>query len=104
MITDAVWVDFDGDKQLDLVTAGEWMPIRFYHNDGGRLRDVTAPTSLPPMRGWWSSLAVGDFDRDGRPDLVAGNLGLNYTLHDVEGQRVRRLRGRLPGNSAPTSC
>lgn len=79
MITDAVWTDFDGDGRLDLVTAGEWMPIQFFHNDGKRFTDVTAKTGLGPMRGWWFSLAVGDFDHDGRPDLVAGNLGLNYT-------------------------
>ena len=79
MITDAAWVDFDGDGRLDLVTVGEWMPIQFFHNDGNRLTDVTAKTGLPPLRGWWFSLAVGDFDHDGRPDLVAGNLGLNYT-------------------------
>ena len=79
MITDAVWIDFDGDGRLDLVTAGEWMPLRFYRNDGTRLRDVTGSTRLPPLRGWWYTLAVGDFDRDGRPDLVAGNLGLNFT-------------------------
>jgi hypothetical protein len=78
MITDAVWVDFDGDGKLDLVTVGEWMPIQFYHNDGKQLHNVTAASHLPPMRGWWYSLAVGDFDRDGRPDIVAGNLGLNY--------------------------
>jgi len=79
MVTDAAWVDFDGDGKLDLVTVGEWMAIEFYRNDGTHLQNVTASTHLPPMRGWWSSLAVGDFDHDGKPDLVAGNLGLNYS-------------------------
>ncbi|HKW39942.1 MAG TPA: VCBS repeat-containing protein [Gemmatimonadales bacterium] len=79
MITAAVWIDFDGDGRLDLVTAGEWMPLHFYKNDGKRLRDVTASMGLPPLRGWWYSLASGDFNHDGRPDLVAGNLGLNYS-------------------------
>jgi len=79
MITDAVWIDFDGDGRLDLVTAGQWMPIQFYRNEGTRFRNVTASLGLPPMRGWWYSLAAGDFNHDGRVDLVAGNLGLNYT-------------------------
>jgi hypothetical protein len=79
MITDALWVDYDGDGRLDLVTAGEWMPLRFYHNDGNRLRDATADAHLPPLRGWWFSLAAGDVDHDGRPDIIAGNLGLNYS-------------------------
>src|SRR5206468_7474935 len=77
MVTDAAWVDFDGDGHLDLVTVGEWMPIQFFHNESGHLRNVSAATGLPPSRGWWYSLAVGDFDGDGRPDFVAGNLGLN---------------------------
>jgi len=43
------------------------------------LHDVTQSTRLPPLRGWWFNLAAGDFDGDGRNDLVAGNLGLNYS-------------------------
>src|SRR5205809_520235 len=78
MITAAVWIDFDGDGRLDLVTAGEWMPLQFFHNEGGKLRNVTASIGLPPMRGWWYSLATGDFNHDGHPDLVAGNAGLNF--------------------------
>jgi len=79
MITDALWVDFTGDGRVDLVTVGEWMPAQFYANDGAQLRTVTRSTGLPPMRGWWYSLAAGDFNNDGHLDLVAGNLGVNYT-------------------------
>ena len=98
MITDAVWIDFDGDGQLDLVMAGEWMPLRFYRNDGTRLRDVTGSTGLPPLQGWWYSLAVGDFDRDGRPDLVAGNLGLNYTYTTSKDSRFGVYAADLTGH------
>ncbi len=98
MITDAVWVDFDGDGRLDLVTAGEWMPIQFYSNDGKRLKNVTGSTGLPPLGGWWYSLAVGDFDNDGRPDLVAGNLGLNYTYTTARGSRFGVYAGDFTGN------
>ncbi len=79
MVTAAVCMDFNGDGRMDLVTAGEWMPIQFYGNDGTHLRNVTSSMRLPPMRGWWYSLGAGDFDHDGRMDLVAGNLGLNYS-------------------------
>jgi hypothetical protein len=76
MVTAAVWTDFDGDGRLDLVTAGEWMPLKFFHNDGNTLVPVSG--GLPPTRGWWWSLIAADFNHDGRPDLVAGNMGLNF--------------------------
>jgi enediyne biosynthesis protein E4 len=98
MITDAAWVDFDGDGRLDLVTTGEWMPVEFYRNDGTRFHNVTASTQLPPMRGWWYSLAVADFDHDGRPDLVAGNLGLNYTYKTAKNARFGVYAADLTGN------
>jgi enediyne biosynthesis protein E4 len=98
MITAAVWIDFDGDGRLDLVTAGEWMPVQFFKNDGGRLRNVTESRGLPPMRGWWYSLAAGDFNNDGRPDLVAGNLGLNHTFTTSVKSKFGIYAADLTGN------
>ena len=98
MITAAVWIDFDGDGRLDLVTAGEWMPLQFYHNDGQRFRNVTATMGLPPLRGWWYSLAAGDFNKDGHPDLVAGNLGLNYTYTTSRQSRFGVYAADFTGN------
>jgi len=103
MITDAQWVDFDGDKRPDLVTVGEWMPIRFFHNEGKRLIDVTSNTHLPPMSGWWFSLAVGDFDGDGRPDLVAGNLGLNYSYTTSRESKFGVYAADFAGNGQTTT-
>ena len=98
MITDAAWIDFDGDGRQDLVTVGEWMPIQFYRNDGTQLRNVTQSMRLPPMRGWWYSLAVGDFDHDGRPDLVVGNLGLNYAYQTSMESRFGVYAAAFTGN------
>ncbi len=44
MVTSAVWTDYDNDKQTDLIIAGEWMPVRFFKNNHGRLTEATAST------------------------------------------------------------
>lgn len=76
-INDALWTDFDNDSNLDLVLAGEWMPITFLRNNGSEFEDVTLSSGLENLYGWWNSLAGGDFDNDGDIDYIAGNHGLN---------------------------
>ncbi len=75
MITAATWGDVDLDGDVDLVVAGEWMPLMVFFNDGGRL--VRGPAGLDGTRGLWQSLDGADLDGDGDLDFVAGNHGLN---------------------------
>jgi len=97
MITASVWIDFDGDKRLDLVTAGEWMPLTFYHNDGKKLVNVSV--ALPRARGLWMSLAAADVNHDGHADLIAGNVGLNFAYTTSPERRFGIYAGDFTGNN-----
>jgi hypothetical protein len=72
---DALWTDFDNDGWIDLMVAGEWMPLTFLKNENGKLRKITS--GIENKKGWWGSLVAGDFDNDGDIDYIAGNLGAN---------------------------
>jgi hypothetical protein len=77
MITDAQWLDYDKDGKTDLVVTGEYMPVKIYHNEGGKLKEVPGAAGLHKSNGWWNRLVVADINNDGYPDIVAGNHGLN---------------------------
>ncbi len=74
MITDAAWLDMDGDKDLDLVVVGEWMPLTIFKNEKGVF---TEKITVPNSAGWWNCLETSDLDGDGDLDLIGGNHGLN---------------------------
>ncbi|MGY4539857.1 hypothetical protein ACVW0P_004298 [Mucilaginibacter sp. UYNi724] len=77
MVTDAAWVDMNGDKRPDLVIVGEWMPIRVLENANGKLTDASVKYFDKKYSGWWNCIQASDINHDGHPDIVAGNLGLN---------------------------
>jgi hypothetical protein len=77
MVSDALFTDFNNDGWPDLIVVGEWMPVTFLENDKGIFRDVTKTSGVANNIGWWSSIAAGDFNNDGKMDYILGNLGRN---------------------------
>ncbi|MBA2422028.1 MAG: VCBS repeat-containing protein [Chitinophagales bacterium] len=77
LVCAAMWTDFNNDNNLDLILAGEWMPVTFLKNSNGKMQNITSEIGLQNTTGWWNSVVSGDFDNDGDVDYVLGNEGLN---------------------------
>jgi hypothetical protein len=80
MVTDAIWSDFNGDGETDLIVVGEFMAIRAFENKGGKLKEISSDSGLGDSEGWWNTIKEGDFDGDGDMDYILGNFGLNSQL------------------------
>jgi hypothetical protein len=77
LVTSAVFTDYDQDGDQDLLLSLEWGAIRLYENRDGVFHDVSAEVGLESYKGWWNGVATGDFNNDGRPDIIATNMGVN---------------------------
>ena len=86
MVTDAAWIDYDKDRDLDLVVVGEWMPVTLFQNTGKRLVNITGKAGLGKTHGWWNCVTVEDLNKDGQMDFVAGNLGENSKIKASEAE------------------
>jgi hypothetical protein len=108
--------DFDLDGRMDLLLANGHPddmvdnyggmvhykePLLLFHNDGTRLRNVSSEAGSVfnkafPARG----LAVGDYDNDGRLDVIVGNNGeAPLLLRNRAGEGHHWLGLRLEGTS-----
>ena len=89
MVSSAAWIPSATAGRLDLVVAGEWMPVRVFRQERGRFVDRTVESGLGGTSGWWNSVAAVDLRGTGRLDLVLGNLGLNSYLRASKSEPAR---------------
>jgi enediyne biosynthesis protein E4 len=103
MVTAALWSDVDGDGWADLLLTLEWGQVRYFHNQQGRgFEDWTDRSGFASAgTGWWTSIAAADFNGDGRPDFVVGNVGLNTQYRASPGAPALLLSGNF-GGEGPT--
>lgn len=98
MVSGAVFSDLDQDGFPELILATEWGPIRVFKLVNGIYQERTREWGLADYTGWWNGVATGDFDGDGRMEIVASNWGLN-SAYRADRQRPRKIYyGDLDGN------
>lgn len=100
MVTDAEWMDVDGDRTDDLVITGEWMPIRIFKNTANGFTEITSESRIANSTGMWRSIASADMDNDGDIDFVTGNMGLNNKYHFSAGYPLNMWYADLDGNGS----
>ena len=85
MVTDAQWMDLDGDRKDDLVICYNWGGIDAFMRKGGSF----VRQRITTLKGWWQKMLITDLDNDGDSDIIAGNFGLNSRLKASKEAPVR---------------
>lgn len=100
MITDSKWVDINNDGNVELILAGDWMPITIlsYNKASGKFDNKTEQYGLDKTNGMWNVIKVIDVNNDGKLDIIGGNTGLNFKWKASQDKPVKIHLDDFDGN------
>ncbi len=94
-------LDYDDDGWMDILLVTKPHPILYHNRGNGTFEDVTAATGFDQLKADWKGCGVGDYDGDGRLDIILTGYRRLALMHNVGGKRFEEVTAQAgldPGN------
>ncbi len=101
VINDLVVTDFNKDGWQDFIAVGEWTGIGIFQNNGGNFNLLPTEDTVLADKGWWFSINETDINKDGLPDYIVGNAGLNIKFKASKKKPFKIFANDFDDNGTP---
>jgi hypothetical protein len=99
----AAWGDYDNDGFLDLFVTNYGENVLYHNERDGMFTDVSGRVGIAGVKGFWTGVSWGDYDRDGYLDLyVCGYVQYRYDPADVR-TKTQQYTSLVPASLNPST-
>ena len=100
MVSDGIGLDINQDGINELILVGNWMPVKVFSFNAGACSESTDQFFSKSPSGLWNNITAGDFNQDGKPEIILGNLGENSQLKAGAEEPLELFVKDFDGNGA----
>ena len=105
MVSSALWTDYNQDGNVDLLVAGDWMPLTVFVAKEAAAGAISFEKKIIAgetwdSRGWWNSILPLTFSPGQKPRYALGNVGLNTRWKSDQTKPIALVFGDFDGNGS----